>query len=135
MYRIIMNDLMEWYEGGMDKVLLLKGAKGVGKTWTMIDFGQGFFKKLMYVDFEKDKEAAALFKQGARIKADKLIAAISLYCEQTYEEGNTLLVFDEIHLYPKAVEAVMSLKRQRPDLPVCMIVSTVGNFNACSFTL
>ncbi len=126
MYRIIMNDLMEWYEGGMDKVLLLKGAKGVGKTWTMIDFGQGFFKKLMYVDFEKDKEAAALFKQGARIKADKLIAAISLYCEQTCEEGNTLFVFDEIHLYPKAVEAVMSLKRQRPDLPVCMIVSTVG---------
>ena len=39
MYRIIMNDLMEWYEKAQDKVLVLKGAKGVGKTWTMIDFG------------------------------------------------------------------------------------------------
>lgn len=44
MYRIIMNDLMEWYEKENDKVLLLKGAKGVGKTWAMIDFGQGFYK-------------------------------------------------------------------------------------------
>lgn len=126
MYRIIMNDLMEWYENGQDKVLLLKGAKGVGKTWTMIDFGQGFFKKLMYVDFEKDQELYGLFKQGTRVKADKLIKALSVYCEQTYEEGNTLFVFDEIHLYPKAVEAVMSLKSQCPELPICMIVSTVG---------
>lgn len=126
MYRIIMNDLLEWYENGQDRVLLLKGAKGVGKTWTMIDFGQGFFKKLMYVDFEKDKELYGLFKQGARVKADKLIAALSQYCEQTYEEGNTLFVFDEVHLYPKAVEAVMSLKKQKPKLSICIVASTVG---------
>lgn len=129
MYRIIMNDLMEWYEKGQDKVLLLKGAKGVGKTWTMIDFGQGFFKKLIYVDFEKDEEVYGLFKQGSRVKADKLIKTLSLYCEQTYEEGNTLFVFDEVHLYPKAVEAIMSLKRQRPELSICMVVSTVGEIS------
>lgn len=127
MYRIIMNDLMEWYENGQAKVLLLKGAKGVGKTWTMIDFGQGFYQKLLYVDLEKDTEAMALLKQGVRTKAKNLLAAMAVYCEQTYVEGNTLLVFDEAHLYPKAVEAIMTLKRQRPDLPICIIASTVGS--------
>lgn len=126
MYRIIMNDLMEWYEKAQDKVLVLKGAKGVGKTWTMIDFGQGFFKHLIYVNLEKDEDAQMLFKQGSRVKADKLLAALSLFCSQRYEEGNTILVFDEVQKYPKAVEAIMSIKHQKPELPVCMISSTVG---------
>ncbi len=126
MYRIIMNDLMEWYENAQDKVLFLKGAKGVGKTWVIIDFGQGFYKKLIYVDLEKDEEAYTLFKQGAKVRAEKLIAALAIYCDQQIAEGETLFVFDEPHLYPKAVEAIMSLKKQRPDLPVCMIASTMG---------
>ena len=100
MYRIIMNDLVEWYENKQDKVLLLKGAKGVGKTWTMIDFGQGFYKNLFYMDFEKDEEAYSLFKQGTRVKAEKLIAALCMYCEQSFEESQSLFVFDEAHLYP-----------------------------------
>lgn len=126
MYRIIMNDLMEWYENGYDRVLQLKGAKGVGKTWTMIDFGQGFYKHLVYVDFEKDEEVHTLFRQGTRVRAEKLIAALCMYTNQQYEEGQTLFVFDEVHLYPKAIEAIMSLKQQRPDLHLCMIASTVG---------
>lgn len=126
MYRIIMSDLMEWYEKKQEKVLLLKGAKGVGKTWTMIDFAQGFYKNLFYVDFEKDEEVCVLFNQGARIKAGKLIAALCMYCEQSFEEGNTMFVFDEAHLYPKAIEAIMSLKRQKPELPIGIIASTVG---------
>lgn len=126
MYRIIMSDLMEWYEKKQEKVLLLKGAKGVGKTWTMIDFAQGFYKNLFYVDFEKDEEVCVLFNQGARIKAGKLIAALCMYCEQSFEEGNTMFVFDEAHLYPKVIEAIMSLKRQKPELPIGIIASTVG---------
>lgn len=126
MYRIIMNDLMEWYEKGQDKVLLLKGAKGVGKSWAMIDFGQGFYKQLIYVDFERDAEVYELFRQGGRIKAEKLLAALSMYCDCTFVPGGTLLVFDEIHLYPKAIEAVMSLKQQKPELSICMIASTMG---------
>ncbi|MBQ4058614.1 MAG: ATP-binding protein [Lachnospiraceae bacterium] len=126
MYRIIMNDLMEWYEKESDKVLLLKGAKGVGKTWAMIDFGQGFYKRLVYVDLEKDEEVHTLFRQGSRVRAEKLMAALCMYTDQKYEEGQTLFVFDEVHLYPKAIEAVMSLKQQRPDLHLCMIASTVG---------
>lgn len=126
MYRIIMNDLMEWYEKENDKVLLLKGAKGVGKTWTMIDFGQGFYKRLVYVDLEKDEEVHTLFRQGSRVRAEKLIAALCMYTDQKYEDGQTLFVFDEVHLYPKAVEVIMSLKQQRPDLHLCMITSTVG---------
>lgn len=126
MYRLIMNDLMDWYEHAQDKVLILKGANGVGKTWTMIDFGQGFYKKLLYVNFEKDAEVTALFKQGARVKADKLVAALSVYCEQSYVEGNTLLVFDEAHLYPKAIEAIMSIKQQKPELSICIVASTIG---------
>ena len=126
MYRIIMNDLIEWYEKKADKVLLLKGAKGVGKSWTMIDFGQGFYKRLVYIDLEKDEEAYTLFKQGSRVRAEKLMAALCMYADEQYEEGQTLFVFDEAHLYPRVVEAIMSLKQQRPDLPVCIIASTVG---------
>lgn len=126
MYRNIMNDLVDWYENAQDKVLLLKGAKDVGKSWTMIDFGQGFYKQLLYVDFEKDEEVYGLFKQGSRVRGEKLVAALSMYCDRTFMPGETVLIFDEIQLYPRAVEAVMSLKKQKPELPICMIASTMG---------
>lgn len=126
MYRIIMNDLMDWYEKEQSKVLVTKGAKGVGKSWTMIDFGQGFFSHLFYVDFEKDEEVYTLFKQGNRVKADNLIQALCTYCSRSYEEGKTIMVFDEVHLYPKAIEAIMSLKQQKPELAICMVASTLG---------
>lgn len=126
MYRNIMNDLVDWYENAQDKVLLLKGAKDVGKSWTMIDFGQGFYKQLLYVDFEKDEEVYGLFRQGSRVRGEKLVAALSMYCDRTFMPGETILIFDEIQLYPRAVEAVMSLKQQKPELPICMIASTMG---------
>lgn len=127
MYRIIMNDLLEWYENAQDKVLLLKGAKGVGKTWTMIDFGQGFFKKLIYIDLEKDEESHFLFKRGTKVQAGKLMAALSSYADEELVEGSTFFVFDEPQKCPKALDAIMSLKAQRPDVPVCIISSTVGS--------
>lgn len=129
MYRIIMEDLVEWYENAQNKILLLKGAKGVGKSWTMKEFGQGFYKQLFYVNFEEDADVYALFTQGKEIKAETLLAALGMYCDRIFAPGETLLVFDEIQLYPKAVEAVASLKRQKPELPVCLIASTVGRIS------
>lgn len=123
MYRNIMNDLVEWYEEGQNKILLLKGAKGVGKTWAMMDFGQGFYKKMFYIDLEKDEEAHILFKQG--IKAEKFLAALCIYLEQTYEEEHTLFVFDEAQLYPQVIETIIELKKQCPTLPICIISSTM----------
>ena len=127
MYRIIMNDLMEWYEKAQDKVLFLKGAKGVGKTWTMIDFGQGFFKHLVYIDMEKDDECHYLFKRGANTEAGRLMASLATYADATLEEGNTMFVFDEPVHCPRALETIISLKEQRPEVPVCIIASTVSD--------
>ena len=126
MYRIIMNDLMDWYENRRDKVLFLKGARGVGKTWTMIDFGQGFFKKLIYIDLEKDDENHYLFKRGEKTEAGKLMAALAVYANEELVEGNTVFVFDEPQHCKGALDAIMSLKAQRPEVPVCIISSTMG---------
>ena len=127
MYRIIMNDLMEWYDKAQDKIVFLKGAKGVGKTWTMIDFGQGFFKHLIYIDLEKDADSHHLFKRGAKTDAAKLIASLAIYVDGiAQEESNTLFVFDEPQYCPKALEAIASLKEQKPDTPICVISSTMG---------
>lgn len=126
MYRIIMNDLMDWYENARDKVLFLKGAKGVGKTWTMIDFGQGFFKHLIYIDVEKDEDSHYLFKRGEKTEAGKLMAALATYADGTVEDNETVFVFDEPQHCPKALEAIMSMKERRPDVPVCIISSTIG---------
>ena len=122
MYRVIMNDLMEWYESGQDQILLLKGARGVGKTWVVTDFAQGFFKHMLYVNPDQNPEAESLFQRG---KADTLLAAIEQHCGQSYVEGKTLLVFDEVHRSAKTVEAVLSLKQQI-NIPICMIASTMG---------
>ena len=126
MYRIIMNDLMDWYENAQDKALFLKGAKGVGKTWTIIDIAQGFFKKLIYIDIEKDEECHYLFKRGAKTEAGKLMAALATYANEELIEGNTIFVFDEPESCPDALGAIMSLKEQRPEVPVCIIASTIG---------
>lgn len=127
MYRIIMNDLMEWYEKAQDRVLFLKGAKGVGKTWTMIDFGQGFFKHLIYVDLEKDEESHLLFKRGEKTEAGKFIAALASYADEEFVDGNTIFVFDEPQNCPKALDAIISLKQQKPELSICVIASKVGS--------
>ncbi len=125
MYRNIMNDLMEWYEKGQDKILLLQGAKGVGKTWTVMDFAYGFYDNPIYIDFETDEEAGRFFRSGERVGVPQLIRNIGVHCGAKYRKGKTIYIFDEAHIQPKTMAAIVRMKKQRPEIPICVIASTM----------
>ena len=103
--RDIINKFKEWKDAEKHKPILLKGARQIGKTWAMEEFGRECFDYTAKFDFDRQKELLSAFtvsKEPARI-----IKELALYCQVPLVPGKTLLIFDEIQ---ECEEALNSLK-------------------------
>ena len=74
MYRTIINDLVSWYNEPKRKILNIKGAKGVGKTWTIRDFATGFFDAQIYFDVPATKEIIPFLSDNSKYSTEERIA-------------------------------------------------------------
>lgn len=104
MLRNKLSDLIAWKNSSSRKPLILRGARQVGKTWLMQEFGKTQYTQTVYINFEKNKPLAALFTQDFNI--NRVIIALQAETGFTIEPGNTLLVFDEIQAAPGAITAL-----------------------------
>ena len=68
MKRNAMNDLMEWKTSNERKPMVLKGARQVGKTWLMKEFGQSCYKSFVYFNFDEEDELKSIFEAKALCK-------------------------------------------------------------------
>lgn len=106
MYREILNQLAEWKEKAAEvrKVLLLAGAKGVGKSYTLDDFGAGYFTNTCMFDFSTQDYVKYLFED----ELDKalILKKLSVSCGETLAEGETLLVFENVDVLGNSKEIV-----------------------------
>ncbi len=118
MKRDKLDDLIEWKNNPNRKPLIMKGARQVGKTWLLKEFGNTQYEQMVYVNFEKSKRLKTLFLDDFDIK--RLIIALQAESGLTIEPENTLLVFDEIQAIP---EALTSLKYFREDAPEFHVVA------------
>ena len=129
MERDIMLQLDAWKASPHRKPLLLKGARQVGKTWALKEFGRTRFKNCAYFSLESTapgiaSEYAPFFE--ATNDPDRIVSNLSLASGQPITGGTTLLVLDEIQDCPAAVGALKYFCELRPELHVACAGSLLG---------
>ena len=115
MRRNIFNHLLQWKADAGRKVLLLRGARQVGKTFVVRELG-ATFPAFIEVNFEKDVDVARFFNQN--LDPFRICDELSAYYGKPIRENETLLFFDEIQACPKAIQALRFFYEDRPALHV-----------------
>lgn len=110
--RDIIKRFIEWKDSPDRKPMLLKGARQIGKSWVMENFGRNYFKHTVKFDFDRQPELKAVFQMTK--EPARLLRELSLYCTDPIIAGETLIIFDEIQ---ECEEALNSLKYFCEDAP------------------
>lgn len=115
MKRIFEDFLIDWKSRKTRKPLIIRGARQVGKTYLINNFGKKFFKNYLRINFEENEEIKELFK----IKNTKTICEnLSILYGKTIRGGDTLLFLDEIQAMPEAIVTLRYFYEQQPELHV-----------------
>ena len=117
MERIAEQSLLKWKESTNRKPLLVYGARQVGKTWLMKQFGSKNFENTVYINFEKEIALRGIFQQD--YQPQRILKAIEAYTGQSILEGKTLLILDEIQ---EAKGALTALKYFREDMQALHVI-------------
>lgn len=104
MYREKMNELIDWKESKNRKPLIIRGARQVGKTWLMKEFGERFYEKYAYINFDDNARMNALFE--GEFDFEKILQGLKIESGVNIEPNNTLIIFDEIQEAPNALKAL-----------------------------
>ena len=104
MEREIINDLIKWKESSNRKPLIIHGARQVGKTYIIKQFGKKYYDNLIYVNFETNKEFSSQIEDD--INAKYLINKLELFYGEKIIPGKTLIFFDEIQANERALTAL-----------------------------
>lgn len=123
MYRDMINDLAEWKESPERGILLLKGAKGVGKTWCVMDFAEAFYQRTIHIEFDKDPVLRSLFLLPCNPEfIDKQLSDLfEIQLDQNPSE--ILMVFDEVQVEEDLFAGVLQYVRQRTQFSIILIAS------------
>lgn len=116
MRRFIDDELKKWKEKKRRKPLILRGARQVGKTWSLKAFGRSQFESLVLVDLERNPALRRVF--DGDLSARRICADLELFLGQKITPGKTLLFFDEIQAAPRAITALRYFYEELPDLHV-----------------
>ena len=104
MERLLMRELVKWKEKKSRKPLIIKGARQVGKTWLMKEFGKRYFENVIYINFENNQRMKNVFEMDYDI--ERILSALKIEVGKKIDAGNTLLIFDEIQEVPRALNAL-----------------------------
>jgi predicted AAA+ superfamily ATPase len=115
MYRVALEELKAWRSSPVRKPLLLRGARQVGKSWIVREFGRAF-THFVEINFEKQPEAGKLFEGDLDVK--NLLEKLAIYTRHKIIPGETLLFLDEIQECPRALTALRYFKEELPELHV-----------------
>jgi predicted AAA+ superfamily ATPase len=124
MQRKAMKELIEWKNTPAHKPLLIKGARQVGKTWLMKEFGRTQFKKTAYINFDANERMANLFSADHDIK--RIINGVEIETGIKIDPQETLLVLDEIQECPRALAALKYFNENGPQYNVIAAGSLLG---------
>jgi len=124
MYRTAIEDLHKWKNKENKKPLIIRGARQVGKTWLMKEFGNIAYTDTVYINFENNPQMADLF--AADMKIDRIIIGIEIYCGRKIDPKNTLLIFDEIQEVPAALTSLKYFNENAPQYQIVCAGSLLG---------
>lgn len=124
MYRTAIEDLHKWKNKENKKPLIIRGARQVGKTWLMKEFGDIAYTDTVYVNFENNPQMAELF--AADMKIDRIITGIEIYNGRKIDPRNSLLIFDEIQEVPAALTSLKYFNENAPQYQIVCAGSLLG---------
>lgn len=117
MNRSAFDALQQWRDSKFRKPLLIYGARQVGKTWLMKEFGKTSFQEVIYLNFEKEAGLRSIFEQDYNL--NRILQIIQIHSSQQVTPGKTLLILDELQ---EARGALTSLKYFREEMPELHII-------------
>lgn len=124
MKRLFWNTLMTWKETSERKPLLVQGARQVGKTWILREFGRQEFENCILLDFAENQELRGLFTPN--LKPQRILTDLSVYLNRDITLEKTLLIFDEIQLCPEALTSLKYFCEAFPSAWICASGSLLG---------
>ncbi|MDD4190351.1 MAG: ATP-binding protein [Mangrovibacterium sp.] len=124
MRRSAYHQLKEWKASVKRKPLIVQGARQVGKTYLISEFGKKEYSNFVYLNFERDKSLESLFEKS--LDPDIIINNISLYIGEKIVAEDTLLFFDEIQTVPAVLTSLKYFYEQVPDYHLIAAGSLLG---------
>ncbi len=116
MKRSRLTELLEWKTRPSRKPLLVRGARQVGKSYLVREFGKKHFKNLIEINFEMRPDLAAIF--SGNLEPKRILRDIMIATQSEIAPGETLLFFDEVQLIPQALTALRYFYEMMPELHV-----------------
>ena len=124
MYREIINDLIEWKESKTRKPLIVHGARQVGKTYIIKQFGKEYYDNLIYVNFETNQEMSSQIAET--IDVNYIINKLELFYGEKIIPEKTLIFFDEIQANERALTSLKYFCEDAPEYHIIAAGSLLG---------
>lgn len=124
MYRYAIEELFKWKEKPIRKPMIIHGARHVGKTWLMKEFGKKAYTHTVYINFEDNVTMEDLFSYDLDTK--RLITGMELYSGKKIDPDNTLLIFDELQEVPRALTSLKYFNENAPEYHIVCACSFMG---------
>ena len=116
MRRMIETKLQNWKNAQRRRPLIVRGARQVGKTYSIEQFGRSSFSKLVSVDLEKNRDRHRLF--SGNLDSRRILSELEIITNEKITPGRTLLFLDEIQTCPRAITALRYFYEELPSLHV-----------------
>lgn len=124
MYRYIINQLVEWKDSEDRKPLIVLGARQVGKTYSLLDFGKQHYKYVAYINCDNNEQVQSLFIQDYNM--ERVIFAIAAITGVPVVPGETLIILDEIQELQKGLASLKYFCENAPEYHICVAGSLLG---------
>ena len=128
MKRNAMRDLVQWKESEDRKPMVLKGARQVGKTWLMKEFGSNYYQNYVYFNFDEEDELKSIFEKNKN--PQRIIELLSMIADEKILPGDTLIIFDEVQECPEALNTLKYFKEKANEYHVIAAGSLLGTLLA-----
>lgn len=123
MIRDALFELSRWKESKFRKPLVIKGARQVGKTWLMKEFGSKNYSNVAYINFENNERMTQLFKNDYDV--ERIIFGLQIEANKQIDQ-ETLIIFDEIQEVPKALTSLKYFQENAPQYHLLAAGSALG---------
>ena len=123
-----MEKLVAWKSSDERKPMVLKGARQVGKTWLMKEFGRNYYKSFVYFNFDEEDELKSIFETNKN--PQRIIELLSMIAGEKIYPLATLIIFDEVQECPEALNALKYFKEKANEYHVIAAGSLLGTLLA-----
>lgn len=124
MYRFAIEELNNWKNKNDRKPLIIEGARQVGKTWLMKEFGEKAFSDVAYINFDNNNRMQDLFEMDLNV--ERIVSGLEIYCGKKIDPQNTLIIFDEVQAVPNALASLKYFFENAPQYHIVCAGSLLG---------